>query len=146
MRFRCSIAVPLLLGAVVCSANALARNARDAAPQVSAASLPQLVIEDLPGSVRANVQAAYDAARARPTDPSAVGGLAMMLHAYEQYRAAGDCYRIALQHEPTSARWTYLSGVVQAELGEQAAAAASFGWPCGSTRITSRGASGWRMR
>ena len=97
------------------------------APQLSiGASLPQLAIESLPGSVRGDVQAAYDAARARPTDPSAVGGLAMMLHAYEQYRAARDCYRIVLQHDPTSARWTYLSGVVQAELGEQAAAAASF--------------------
>jgi Flp pilus assembly protein TadD len=88
--------------------------------------LPSVKIDGLPPGVEANLKAAHDAARARPTDPSAVGGLAMILHAFEQYRAADDCYRIVRQHDPASAKWTYLSGVVQTELGEHAAAAASF--------------------
>jgi tetratricopeptide (TPR) repeat protein len=86
--------------------------------------LPRLAIDNLPPPVRAGLERAYDDARAR--DASAVGRLAMMLHAYEQYRSADACYRIARQLEPQSMSWAYLSGVVQAEQGENTAAFASF--------------------
>jgi tetratricopeptide (TPR) repeat protein len=88
--------------------------------------LPRLVLDGLPRAVRAGLQRAYAAAEAHPRDPSAVGRLGMRLHAYEQYRSAEICYRIALESAPRSMSWTYLSGVVEAEFGENAAAAASF--------------------
>ena len=89
-------------------------------------ALPRLALDHLPAGIRASLQAAYDAARARPSDPLAVGELAMMLHAHEQYRAADLCYLVVRQRDATSAVWPYLSGLVQAQLGEYAAAAASF--------------------
>jgi tetratricopeptide (TPR) repeat protein len=89
-------------------------------------ALPRLVLDGLPPPVRAGLRRAYDAARARPRDASAVGRLGMMLHAYEQYRPAEICYRIARGLDPRSMSWTYFSAVVQAELGADAAAAASF--------------------
>ena len=95
-------------------------------PQAGTGALPRLALDHLPAAMRGSLQAAYDAARARPSDPLAVGELAMMLHAHEQYRAADQCYQIVRQRDATSAAWPYLSGLVQAQLGEYPAAVASF--------------------
>jgi tetratricopeptide (TPR) repeat protein len=94
--------------------------------QAEADALPRLALDKLPPPVRAGLQPAYDAARARPRDASAVGRLGMMLHAYEQYRPAEICYRIARRLAPRSMSWTYFSAVVHAELGADAVAVASF--------------------
>lgn len=91
-----------------------------------AAALPRLELSGLPPKVRASLQTAYDAASAHPRDSVVVGRLAMMLHAYEQYRAAADCYAIVRRIDSASATWAYLSGVVQAELGDHGAAVDSF--------------------
>jgi tetratricopeptide (TPR) repeat protein len=66
----------------------------------------------------------YAEARAHPRDGAAAGRLAMMLHAYEQYALAAVYYRRAVQVEPDTAAWTYLAGLVDAELGRTGAAVA----------------------
>lgn len=117
---------PLRFGALVLC---LVLDPRGLAAQGSkpqAHALPRLALAELPPPVRAGLQRAYDAARARPRDASAVGRLGMLLHAYEQYRQAEICYRTARGLASRSMPWTYLSAVVQAELGADAEAAASF--------------------
>ena len=89
--------------------------------------LPPLTLERLPVGVREDFEAAYADARARPGEADAVGRLGMMLHAYEQYVAAGICYRRARDLEPDEASWAYLSGLVQAAAGSHAAAVRAFG-------------------
>lgn len=89
-------------------------------------ALPRLNFDALPPPVRAGLQEAYDTASARPRDPSALGRLAMILHAYEQHRVAAIWYRAASTLAPRSLSWAYLSAVVEAELGENIAAAAAF--------------------
>ncbi len=98
--------------------------AQGAAPHPPA--VPRLSLDELPPAVRAGLQRAYDAAQVDPRDPAAMGRLGMILHAYEQYRSAEMCYRAARELAPRSMSWTYLSAVVEAELGENVAAAASF--------------------
>ena len=100
--------------------------ARSQAVTPDSSALPRLNFEALPPPVRAGLRDAYDAARARPRDPSALGRLGMILHAYEQYRSAGICYRAARELDPRSLSWTYLSSVVDTELGENEAAAVGF--------------------
>jgi tetratricopeptide (TPR) repeat protein len=100
-----------------------------AGSNVDASQLPTLgeaAFEGLPATVRAELERAYETARARPRDPSAVGRLAMILHAYDQLWLANGCYRAARQLDLRSLSWAYLSGVVQAELGDHAAAGAAF--------------------
>lgn len=89
-------------------------------------ALPPLVLDELPPPVRAGLQLASDEARRRPQEASAVGRLGMLLHAYEQHRSAESCYRAAQQLAARTLSWTYLLGVVQAELGDHAKAASSF--------------------
>lgn len=89
-------------------------------------TLPEAAFDGLPATVRAELARAYENARARPRDASVVGQLAMMLHAYDQLRLAEGCYRAARQLDPRSLSWAYLLGVVQAELGDSAAAGAAF--------------------
>ncbi len=88
-------------------------------------SLPELALDDLPPRVRAGLARAYGEAQAHPRDPAAVERLAMLLHAYEQYSSADVCYRIARRLAPSSLGSAYLSGVVQAELGNSTAAVVS---------------------
>ena len=98
--------------------------ARAQAVTADSLALPRLNFDALPPPVRAGLQDAYDAARAHPADPSPLGRLGMILHAYEQYRSAEICYRAARELAPRSMSWTYLSAVVDAELGDNMAAAA----------------------
>lgn len=106
----------------------IAINPRPGAAQAvtSAVALPRLNLEALPPPVRAGLQEAYDTARAHPRDPSAIGRLGMILHAYEQYNSAGACYRAARELAPRSMSWMYLAAVVDAELGRNMEAAAAF--------------------
>ena len=107
----------------------VALDPRTSAAQAVAAkppALPRLNFDGLSPPVRAGLQEAYDRASARPRDPAALGRLAMILHAYEQHGPAAVCYRAASALAPRSLSWTYLSAVVEAELGEHKAAAAAF--------------------
>lgn len=89
----------------------------------SAGTLPAPVTGGLPAAVRVALEQAYSDAVARPHDAAAVGGLAMRLHAYEQLSSAREWYGAACALDPTSPSLAYLAGVVQAELGDHAAAA-----------------------
>lgn len=93
---------------------------------LTAAQLPSLTLDDLPLTVKATLQRVYDAARAKPEDAAVVGRLAMFLHAYDQHRAAGEYYSAARRLDRRSASWAYLSGVAQAELGDDRGAVTSF--------------------
>lgn len=95
-------------------------------PRSDPPSLPQLTFDALPPSVRGGLEEAFKAARADPRDPSALGRLGMILHAYEQYRSAQLCYRRARELAPRSMTWTYFSAIVAAELGENSEASALF--------------------
>lgn len=97
-----------------------------ASNDVRPAAVPRVVLDRLPAHVRADLERAYDAVAARPRDPDAVGRLAMLLHAFEQYRAASDCYELVRRLEPTSLDWIYLGGVVHAEVGDRAVAVEAF--------------------
>ena len=80
----------------------------------------------LPAAVRDNLQRAYDEARERPRDAAAAGGLAMALHAHDQYELARAYYESASQLAPGNMSWAYLAGVAQAELGATTEAIVSF--------------------
>ena len=91
-----------------------------------ALSLPPLSVEGLPVPVRRTLEGAYDAAAKQPADARAVGHLAELLHAYEQYGLAAAYYEAAHRLEPRALRWTYLLGVVQSDLGAHVTAASLF--------------------
>lgn len=95
-------------------------------PTTDSPAWSPLVLDAVPPAVRDTLQRAYDEARSRPRDASAAGRLAMMLHAYEQHRLASVYYENASQLDPRAFSWAYLAGVVQAELGDNAAAVRSF--------------------
>jgi tetratricopeptide (TPR) repeat protein len=88
-------------------------------------ALPALALDSLPVAIRRQLQTAYDEAQARPRDATAVGRLAMALHAQEQLQSASAAYRRARHLDPASFDWTYLGAVVQAKLGDFAGAAGS---------------------
>ena len=87
---------------------------------VAAETLPALPRLDLTGylpAVQQQVQQAYDNARTHDEDAAANGALGMVFDAYEQYDAAAICYQRAHRLDPSSFRWLYLLGWVQAAQG-----------------------------
>src|SRR5690242_11680178 len=77
-------------------------------------------------AIRVQVQQALERARANPRDAKAVGGLAMVLHAYQQYDAAAQMYKRARALEPQNFDWVYLLGAAEKAQGAFDAAAESF--------------------
>ena len=80
-------------------------------------SLPLLEMGNFLPAIRQQLQQAYAAAQAHPTDPEASGTLGMILDAYEQYDAAVICYRRAQHLDSRSFRWLFYLGWVQAAQG-----------------------------
>jgi tetratricopeptide (TPR) repeat protein len=81
--------------------------------------LPAVVAEDFPLPVREKIRTAHAAATANPLDPSAVGRLGMILHAYQPADQRAElCYKRAHLLAPSTFRWTYYGGVVQAARGK----------------------------
>jgi tetratricopeptide (TPR) repeat protein len=76
--------------------------------------------------IRVQVQQALERARANPRDGKAVGALAMVLHAYQQYDAAAQMYKRARALEPQNFDWVYLLGAAEKAQGAFDAAAESF--------------------
>jgi tetratricopeptide (TPR) repeat protein len=74
--------------------------------------------------MREDVGRAYREATARPTDGEAVGALARLLHAWEQWDAAHGAYGRAQALAPRVFDWHYLDGVVLQRLARHAEAAA----------------------
>jgi tetratricopeptide (TPR) repeat protein len=92
-----------------------------------AGSLPPLEMSNFLPAIRQQLQQAYAAAQAHPTDPEASGTLGMILDAYEQYDAAVICYRRAHHFDSRSFRWLFYLGWVQAAQGRHEQAAITLG-------------------
>ena len=88
--------------------------------------LPRLAVDTFPAGSREGISAAYRAAEARPTDAAAVGALARLLQAWEQWHAAHETYARAQSLAPRAFEWHYLDGVVLQRLVRHADAAAQF--------------------
>lgn len=114
MRTTSLLALALSLGVGACPVDASAPVLPD---------LPQLEIDHFLPSIRQQVQRAYVAARANPTNAAANGKLGMVLDAYEQYQAAAVCYQRARLLEPDSFRWLYYLGSIRAAQGDYGDAA-----------------------
>ncbi len=87
--------------------------------------LPRVAFEKFLPAVRDEIRKAYQAATAHPGDASASGKLGMILQAYSQLEAAAVCYQRACLLDPTSFRWVYYLGWVQAAEGKYDEAAAT---------------------
>lgn len=86
------------------------------------APLPQVDVSRFGPAIRAQVEPAYAAARARPLDAAATGKLGMLLEAHRQDQSALLCYRRAHSLDPHAFRWLYLLGKSEAALGQSSAA------------------------
>ncbi len=87
--------------------------------------LPPLALDNASPSIRNQIQEAYTDARARPADAAAIGRLGMVLQTYGLLKEAAVCYRRAGQLAPSTFRWIYYLGVVEAEEGHCEAAAST---------------------
>lgn len=88
------------------------------------AQLPALHLNQYPVAVRAQITQAYNEAKARPADATAVGKLGMVLQAYHEFPSAAACFARAHQIAPQELRWTYYAGLAQASQGNLSAALA----------------------
>jgi tetratricopeptide (TPR) repeat protein len=91
--------------------------------QVVVPPLPRLALDTYPPAARDAISRAHRDASARSTDPEAVGALARVLHAWEQWDAAHDAYARAEALAPQAFEWHYLDGVVLQRLARHAEAA-----------------------
>jgi tetratricopeptide (TPR) repeat protein len=89
-------------------------------------TLPTIALDSFPPDARAGLEAALTAARARPTDPLAAGGLGITLQAWEQWEGAHAAYLRAQALAPNVADWWYLDGIVLQRLVRHAEAAERF--------------------
>ena len=86
--------------------------------------LPRLSPESYPAAARTAITRVYRNAAARPTDVEAVGALARMLQAWDQWDAAHEAYARAQALAPRAFEWHYLDAVVLQRLARPAEAAA----------------------
>jgi tetratricopeptide (TPR) repeat protein len=98
--------------------------ALQAASQTAPAPLPRLAFDSFPAPTRDVLARAYKDAAARPNDAEAVGALARLLHAWEQWEAAHEAYARAQSLAPRTFGWQYLDAVVLERLGRHTEAAA----------------------
>jgi tetratricopeptide (TPR) repeat protein len=129
MRGRCLAIVTLALMALPAAAAAApARTQRGPDPTgaQAPAPLPRLAIETFPPASRDAISAAYRTAEARPSDAAAVGAVARLLHAWEQWDAAHEAYARCQALAPRVFDWHYLDGVVLQRLVRHREAAAGF--------------------
>ncbi|PYT22244.1 MAG: hypothetical protein DMG57_36050 [Acidobacteria bacterium] len=76
--------------------------------------LPPLATLRYPPAVRAAVEEAVAAVEAKPRDAAANGTLAMVLHANHLIDEAVACYQRAHLLDPSTFRWAYFLGLIQA--------------------------------
>src|SRR3989442_9100576 len=87
--------------------------------------LPRLTIDNFSPVARDQIQEAYADARARPAGDVASGRLGMILQTYGLFQESAVCYRRARPLAPSSFRWAYYLGIVEAAEGHCDAAAAA---------------------
>ena len=91
----------------------------------AAAPLPTNTdLERFEPSIRQHIASARDRALRDPTADS-LGGLGMLLHAYERFEAAAGCYGRARQLAPRAFEWAYYQGVALTMAGQGDSAAAA---------------------
>ncbi len=86
-------------------------------PVGPAGALPAIDVAQLPEGAAKAIGEAYRAARAAPDDADVVGRLAVTLHAWEQWDAAAQAYKVAQQLAPRERRWWYLAGLLETARG-----------------------------
>jgi len=119
-------AVLLLISSIALS-TALARHSAEgaaAAPQAAPPPLPRLAFDSFSAPTRDVLARASKDAAARPNDAEAVGALARLLHAWEQWEAAHEAYARAQSLAPKTFAWHYLDAIVLQRLARQTEAAA----------------------
>ena len=119
--------VVLLFVSSLALSTALARHSADgaaAALQGAPPPLPRLAFESFPPSTREALARAHKEASARPNDADAVGALARLLHAWEQWEAAHEAYARAQALAPRTFAWQYLDAVVLQRLARHTEATA----------------------
>src|SRR5437899_3220794 len=94
-----------------------------AAPQAARPPLPRLAFDSFPAPTREVLARAYKDAAARPNDAEAVGALARLLHAWEQWEAAHEAYARAQTLAPRTFAWHYLDAIVLQRLARNTEAA-----------------------
>ncbi|HTV00747.1 MAG TPA: tetratricopeptide repeat protein [Luteitalea sp.] len=87
------------------------------APQSSAGAWTRLSLDAFPAEARQDIGAARDAALATPTRAEAVGRLAILLHAWEQFEPAALVYAEARRLAPNDVTWWALSGTLANRVG-----------------------------
>ena len=88
--------------------------------------LPRLDTSRFLPAIRAQIESAWDQAKAHPRDARAAGALAMTLHAYQQYDTATRVYSRAHLLEPNNFEWVYLAGAAEMAQGRFDTAAELF--------------------
>jgi tetratricopeptide (TPR) repeat protein len=78
----------------------------------------QISLAEFEPAVRDQVSRAYEEARAKPRDATAVGRLGMMFQVYGKYELAETCYIRARGLDPKSSRWPYYLGIIEKSLGK----------------------------
>ena len=73
--------------------------------------LPTIPVEAYPAAARDDIEAAYRRALTDPDDAEAVGALAMLLQAWDQFEMAAAVYARAQQLAPDALDWWYLGGL-----------------------------------
>ena len=94
-----------------------------AAPQAARPPLPRLAFDSFPAPTREVLARAYKDAAARPNDAEAVGALARLLHAWEQWETAHEAYARAQMLAPRTFAWHYLDAIVLQRLARNTEAA-----------------------
>lgn len=91
-----------------------------------AAPLPEVDLAALPPDAAKAVGAAYAAAKRQPDDAAAVGHLAIVLHAWEEWEDAAAAYRAVQRLAPGDYRWWHLAGLMETRRGRHQEALAVF--------------------
>jgi tetratricopeptide (TPR) repeat protein len=118
--------MPLAFGEAMLALALVTLHGPPATPQDVLPPLPRVSLDSYPAAAREPVARADRDAAARSTDPAAVGALARVLHAWEQWDAAHSAYARARALAPPTFEWPYLDGIVLARLARHAEAAAAF--------------------
>jgi tetratricopeptide (TPR) repeat protein len=84
-------------------------------------TVPAIDSAALPGEAGKAIGDAYEAARSHPDNAGLVGGLAVVLHAWEQWDLAAETYRLARRLAPNDRRWWYLAGLLETARGDHSA-------------------------
>ncbi|HEU4935994.1 MAG TPA: tetratricopeptide repeat protein [Vicinamibacterales bacterium] len=78
----------------------------------TSAQTPKLSLDAYPAEIRNDLARPYENVRVHPDDPNAVGSLARVFQAWEQWETAHEMYTRAITLAPTSFDWHYLDACV----------------------------------